>query len=329
LSVNLFVLACVGVCVLLGLRWATNVYQGPLQLDVPALSQTSMTFASRNYGKVDGETSISTGVTQTTTTTRNGHVESASVTAEFMALKLGSRLLVVKAHPGTPATHYVGTLTSLPEDVKARVFDGLDADLRSAFLPTMLDASNDYEEGIIPAVGGLAIVVVVVSWNLVRWKRRSNDFSQHPFAKNLARYGPLEAIVPQIDAEVMAGAGNFGSTLFVTKSWFLDCGHNSAMRKDQILWAYKKQTKTSVNGIPTGTTFNSIIRDSWGGSIEISGSEQQVHGLLTGMVETMPWIIVGYTPELEKMFKRSRQNFAQAVAERRQEFAKAMAAAKL
>src|SRR5262245_34245461 len=105
---NLFLLAAC-LAVLLGCsRWILNSYIGPRPLDEAQLATAGEAFfLVRNYASVAGDKVVSSGVVQTTKQTRNGVVESETTTAEFMVLRAGSRLLVVKARPGQKATSYM------------------------------------------------------------------------------------------------------------------------------------------------------------------------------------------------------------------------------
>jgi hypothetical protein len=89
------------------------------------------------------------------------------------------------------------------------------------------------------------------------------------------------------------------------------------MRRDEIVWVYKKRTKHSVNLIPTGTTYSLILRDTRGKALEISNSEQYVNNFLSSLMEQTPWVLFGYDSKLEKLDKKQPQSFGQVVAERK------------
>ena len=52
------------------------------------------------------------------------------------------------------------------------------------------------------------------------------------------------------------------------------------MRRDEIIWAYKKRTKHSVNFIPTGSSYSLVVRDARDKLLELSNSEQLVNSYL-------------------------------------------------
>ncbi len=242
-------------------------------------------------------------------------------TGEYMAMMLEKHILIVKAHPNSADAKYTGTLVSLPGDVKSSIFSDVgDHNMEAITLPVMLDASEEYDEGGL-IFGGLAASALLV-WGLASLflaKRRRYSPETHPLCKALEQYGSLFTLVPQIDGEVGAqGSTNMPGTT-ITPNWLLRWGVYKAIvvRKDEIVWVYKKRTKHSINLIPTGTTYCSVIRDSRGKLLEVSGSEQQVESMLVSLVNPMPWIIAGYDKELENMYNKKRVDFVEAVAKRR------------
>jgi len=89
------------------------------------------------------------------------------------------------------------------------------------------------------------------------------------------------------------------------------------MHRDEIIWAYKKRTKHSVNFIPTGSSYSLVLRDARGKLLELSNSEQMVDGYLASLGQQTPWVIFGYDRKLDKLYKKELQSFAQTVSGRR------------
>jgi hypothetical protein len=151
------------------------------------------------------------------------------------------------------------------------------------------------------------------------YKKRTDSPEKHPLAKAIAQYGPIYSLVPQIDAEVAAGSA-YLLGVRMTDNWLISCTitKSTVMRRDEIVWAYKKRTKHSVNFIPTGTTYSSVLRDSRGKAFEISGSnEQQVEGFLDGVLKQTPWVVVGFDKEINKLYTKNLTEFSSLVAKRR------------
>jgi hypothetical protein len=90
------------------------------------------------------------------------------------------------------------------------------------------------------------------------------------------------------------------------------------LRLSDLLWAYKRVTKHSVNFIPTGKTYSGVLV-CYGGAAEVTGREQNVDALLTFAGERAPWAIFGYSDDLNKLFKQKTEDFCAAVEQRKRE----------
>jgi hypothetical protein len=316
-------IALLSIAVILGLvgaRKLSNVIRGPAQFDENQLAALSgEAIPSRDYATVRGTDAESTEITAIEKTTRDGAVVSQTTTAEFMALMVGTRILIVKAKPGVKAVTYTGAIVPLPVDVKREFFADLnDPSLQAATFPVMLDASQDYGEDLV--LGGIAggLLFLLGLWALIISKARSERPEMHPLCKALSQHGSLYTVISQIDSEAGTAAARLGDATF-TPNWVICCSltRSLAMNRQEIIWIYKKRTKHSVNFIPTGTTYAFIIRDARGKSLEISTTQKYVDSYLTSLAEQTPWVIFGYDRKLEKLYNKQRAAFIQTVAERK------------
>jgi uncharacterized protein DUF6709 len=300
-------------------RWIVNLVAGPFALDEAALaSMQPGSLQLRQYARVTGDYVMVSGLTERTTETRNSEVVRTYTSGDYRMLRMGEHLLIVKSPESMQGRTYQGELKPLEAGLGAEIGQDLDAATRARFLPLMVDATGSYSDGFAVAIVVVGVLFAIAVWILVVWKRRADDYAKHPLARAVAVFGPLEMMVPQIDGEVMGGAGRQGA-LYVTRSWMLHPAQNRVMRKDEIVWAYKKRVKHSVNGIPTGSTYSSMVKDARGGWLELPGTEKGVHEFLNGLVQTMPWVMVGYDAKLEGLYNKDRTGFAQVVQERRKQ----------
>jgi hypothetical protein len=307
------------VALVIAAAWAKttlNLIHGPVRLNESALGAMSApSLVSQDYVTVQGHDPTPTGITEETTRSENGVVKSKTTTAGYTLLIMGKRALLVKARPGDNATTYTGTIVAIPDDIKASLNSGLadDPGVQAAILPVMLDASQDYGDGVW-AAGFFAVGFVVWgSWALFRSKKFKDSPETHPICKGLLQYGPLYAIVPEIDAEITDAVAIRGVVL--TRNWIIS--RSTTMRRAEIVWVYKKRTRHSVNFIPTGSTYAMVVRDSRGKAVEINNAEQAVDSQLGGWAAQMPWVIFGFNKQLEKLYLQQRPAFAQTVSERR------------
>ena len=95
----------------------------------------------------------------------------------------------------------------------------------------------------------------------------------------------------------------------------------NVLRFGDVLWAYKKVTKHSVNFIPTGKTYEAIVQCA-GGTATIPGKEKKVHELLAFVQQRAPWAVYGFSDQLSQHFHKHPQDFVRSVEQRREEWAK-------
>lgn len=314
-----FLLMALGLAVY-ELRTFINNLQGPIALDEARLAAiTNPSLRLRNYATVLGQKAVATGITSIERTTRNGVVESERTTAELMALLVGNHILVVKAKPGDTSAKYTGELLTIPEDVKREIFSQIaEPDLRSATFPLLLDAAVNYGGDLVLSYIAISIFLLLGSYAIAQSKRRTEMPEKHPISKELAQYGPLYSIVPEIDADMAAGTSTLSSTTF-SRNWIISCWLTqvAVMKRDEIIWAYKKRTRHSVNFLPTGSSYGLVLRDKRGKFLELTSSEKNVDLYLKSLAEQTPWIVFGCDRTLEKLYKKQREAFAQGVSERR------------
>ena len=85
------------------------------------------------------------------------------------------------------------------------------------------------------------------------------------------------------------------------------------------MWAYPKVTKHYHNGIPTGTTYSAIIL---GDSKAQSLGNQREEGFRSEAIESlqtrMPWLLIGFSKELEALWLKDKREFFNWFAQRRE-----------
>lgn len=86
-----------------------------------------------------------------------------------------------------------------------------------------------------------------------------------------------------------------------------------AIPHNKIMWAYQSTTTHRTNGIKTGTTYSVIYYiEGIKNSITVGvANEAAAQEILRRLATTCPWIIAGYTDELNRLFHKSRMEFVQ------------------
>jgi len=278
----------------------------------------------RYFLKVQGDESFTTGMQEVDA---NNHDK---IRAEIIALAVSDRLLLVKAPSAQEQVQFTGTLAAIPAEVSNGVvhqWDTKHPDKKGVFLPFMLDATGfrGKSDNLLAAAGGLLFAIFGVALVGIPLRRLIQP-DKHPLLIHLAKFGNLQEIRMRIDSELRSEGGGekFGS-MQITTNWLVSAMSykTSVMATKDVVWAYPKVTKHYTNGIPTGTSYSAIIRDSKGQSLEISGKKDSVPKLLESLQRRMPWVLLGFNKELDTMWLKQKPKFFQLMEQRRAKLAPA------
>jgi len=138
----------------------------------------------------------------------------------------------------------------------------------------------------------------------------------------------VEQVIQQIEAAILmnpvekiAGVRLFGPWLFKPSILGLTCFY-----VPDLVWVYRKVTTHSVNFIPVGQSSEALLYDRYGFSSTTQARKKKVELLMTHITQQSPWIVAGFSKDLEKLWKSRKGEFVAAVDERRKQAPKAAAA---
>jgi hypothetical protein len=312
------ILAGLGLLLAGGWRDTYNFLFGPFPIQNSDLvSIWNPDVPKRFFLKVEGEETFRTGMREVDA---NNH---AKIRAELVALVVDKRLLLVKTPSDNQQVQFTGTLTPIPPEVFNGVvheWDQKHPDRKGAYLPFMLDATG-FRKGdnlwVAAAAVGFGLLGLVLVGIPIRRRLQPEN---HPLLKQLAKYGMLQDVQMRIDSEIRSeGGGEKFGAMQITTNWLIHaaaCKTNVMATRD-VVWAYPKITKHYHNGIPTGKTYSAIIRDAKGQSLEISGKKDSVPKLLESLQRRMPWVLVGFSKDLEALWLKEKPKFFQLIEQRR------------
>ncbi|HET7873251.1 MAG TPA: hypothetical protein VFL42_12110, partial [Terriglobales bacterium] len=205
-------------------RYLYNFFAGPGKIELSELaSLTSPTQRLRNFVTVTGSRAARTGYrdVEQRVEKATGRVVSETVKDEYVLLKAGDRVLLVKAPPGVEQLEYSGELVATPAAVQRDLVAPL-AQREPAFaakvLPFTLNAADYRNQGIASLIIGVPLLLLT-GWNCLKGIRRRTDVQSSPTWKNLAVYGPVEQISAHIEQEI-PGAQQYGRVQ-LTNSWLV------------------------------------------------------------------------------------------------------------
>ncbi|HEX9218305.1 MAG TPA: DUF6709 family protein [Gemmatimonadales bacterium] len=303
-------------------RYILNFLAGPYKLERADLDSIhDVTATPRYYARIAGDRVLDTGLRQYTVHTQSGVETRREESAAYHALVIGNHYLVVRT-AGPESRQAEGKLVPWPEDLENELFDSKDMrSLRSSFYPFYLDTDSFRRPGFV--VIGVAIVFLLLFvWQALPAWRAWREPDRHPLAQRIAKWGDPIGVAVEAEHDfnnslLRGKAGwRFGNRFLVRSSFF----SFNILRLQDVLWAYKKITKHSVNFIPTGKTYEAIV-NCYGGTATIRGSEKKVGEMLNFVQQRAPWAIYGFSDQLAATFNKHRQDFARGVEQRKQEWA--------
>lgn len=273
---------------------------------------------NRAFVQVTGTKTIETGLQQITVSRRHGTETGRWVSADYYALLVGPKYLLVKSPSGSPLS-IQGELDKIPSDLHERLFPTPQqkATADQAFYPYYLDGTSDFKTPGHWFVGISAIVVAYGLWRVYwAWGQLENLLGT-PLIKRISTWGNLNTVSAQIEAEFNQVGPKWGSWWakrdFIIRSDFFDF---DVLRLDDLLWAYKKVTTHKTNFRETGKSYG-IMLHCYGGSAELSGTEAQMANLLELLTDRAPWSIFGYSDEILQVWNKKNKEFCQEVEKRR------------
>ncbi len=324
LGVNLFILGAVLVAACANGQYCLNFFLGCQKIEASELARlTSPTRRMRNFVTVGGSKSVPTGYQDIVKQVDkySGQVTSTEVKDEYVLLKAGERVLLVKAPPGPEKLEYSGELVPTRESVQRDLIQPLAADhpeFGHMILPFTLNAADYRERGFWGL--GLGLPLLLLSgWNCSKGFRRQSEIQSTPIWRHLSAYGEVQQLSLQIEAEQRPDDLNFGG-LRVTRSWLIKRSSFSTWVSpiDDLAWVYKKVTKHSVNFIPTGKTYSVVLVGRHRQRVEAQMKEAAVNALLQHLAARVPWAIYGYDKNVAAAWQKDPAGFVAVIDSRRQ-----------
>jgi hypothetical protein len=266
----------------------------------------------RNFVTVAGAKSVKTDYQDIEEKTQNGQVTSREVKAEYVFLRVGDSILLVKASPGEEKLEYSGELTATTGQLQRDVVQPLkaqDPELGAMLLPFTLNAA-DYREGGFWGLGIMLPLFALAAWNCLKAMRRSAEPQISPVWKNLSAFGNAEQLSSQIEVELETARVKKYGNLQVGAQWMVRRKTFSTWVSpiEDLIWVYKKVTKHSVNFIPTGKTYAVVLSGRHRQRTEEQMKEKVVNELLVDLASRIPWAIFGFDQNLDRVWRKDPQS---------------------
>ena len=324
LLVNGGLLAVIILIVAANYRYCANFVLGCQSISGAELAAiTSPDQRWRNFVSVSGTKSVNTEYRDVVNHMEGSRVVSTEIKDEYIFLRVGEKILLVKADPGKEKLEYSGELVATTGRVKEDLLRPLateDADLAREVLPFTLNAADYRSNGYTMLMIGLPVLALAL-WNCLKAVRRSGEIQTSPVWKNLAVYGNAEQLSQQIEAELQPAMIRKYGKLQIAQQWMVRRKTFSTWVSPiaDLVWVYKKVTKHSVNFIPTGKTYSVVLVGRHRQRIEEQMKEKAVNEMLADLAARVPWILFGFTKDLEKAWQKDPAGVIAAVDSRYQQ----------
>jgi len=325
LLVNGVILAVLIVIVAANYRYCANFVLGCQSVSNAEMAGlTSPDQRWRNFISVSGTKSANTEYRDVVNHMEGSRVVSTEIKDEYIFLRVGEKILLVKASPGKEKLEYSGELVETTEPVKNDLLGPLakeQPDLVAEVLPFTLNAADYRSNGYVMLMVGLPLLALAL-WNCLKAMRRSSEIQTSPVWKHLAVYGNAEQLSQQIEAELQPAMIRKYGKLQIAQQWMVRRKSFSTWVSPtaDLVWVYKKVTKHSVNFIPTGKTYSVVLVGRHRQRIEEQMKEKAVNEMLGDLTARVPWALFGFTQDLEKAWKKDPAGVIAAVDSRYQQY---------
>jgi len=312
-----FAVAIVTIC-WFNTRNLYNFFKGPFPISSAEVASLQNPSGLRQfYVTVQGERTFTTGIEEKET------VEFFTSHHPFLLTKIGDKFLLVKAPEHIPSSKiFKGALVTVSSEVQNRVVGPIlskNPELAGLILPVMLDGT--YFDWATYVALGLAVILFIAAGAIViSGTRILADATSHPIWKSLSKEGQAQQLGGQLDAEMRSeGGGQIFGEARLSSNWLVAATTYSthAVRLIDIVWAYQRIVKHYHGFIPTGKSISVKVFARDGRSFDIPQKKDSGTRLLETLKIKTPWIAMGFTPALEKLWKTKRAEFISSVEQRK------------
>lgn len=187
-----------------------------------------------------------------------------------------------------------------------------DADISAMTLPYYIDYGS---QGAMTAlyVGLFGVGMVLMIYGIFRLAKSAGGSSLKKLRQDITAAGYTEAAVEADyrDAQSYDKKGILKVGRLMT--YYILGSDARAIPNNKIMWAYQTTITHRTNGVKTGTTYNVMIFDELTpkGHTFAVANESISKEMLTQIATTLPWVVVGYSDELKKLYNKDRSQFLQ------------------
>ena len=189
--------------------------------------------------------------------------------------------------------------------------DWTDAEIDDGTLPYYIDVIDNKIIYNILSVLVFIAGLVLIAVGIIRIVKAAKGETLKDLKKTIAEAGCTEASA-EADynaAQTFTKDGNIRVGKLFT--YYISGATPKAIPNSKIMWTYQTTTTHRTNGIKTGTSYSLMVFvEGVKNNVTLSMPNEAVtREILRKMDETLPWVVVGYTDDLKRMFNKDRAQF--------------------
>ncbi len=295
-------------------RYLYNWARGPFPFDAALAAAPG----NREFVRAEGLL-IPTGMAQETTVRLfRGAVENKSVSATYMAMLTGDRLLIVKVPPEFSGRVVEGRLQPLPEALRGQLEGDAAAKDKPgrAFYPYLLEQRGYgwLDSNLFVLVGAPLFLLSLPFAAWVVWS--SARIERHASMRRLARLGPLDAMIARVETAIAAaGRSAKAGPLWITPQWLVALSTRVLVFPASDLAGVGLATAVSKSG-ETQHTLHVWVRGSlMEDTLDLTASEANT--VMQTLAHAMPWAVVEDVKVFDKRWTADREACTRDLDERR------------
>ncbi len=296
---------------LLNWKYMYNFAAGPFRFDASVAASPG----PREFVRAEGPL-LPTGMSQETTVRLfRGVVETKSISANYMAMLAGDRLLIVKVKPEFSGRVLEGRLVPLPESIRTSLVSEAGSAGTKAFYPHLLEQTSyrwDANLFVMVATPLLPLCLLFLgyaSWQAARVER-------HAALKRLSRRGPWQTVVGRVESALSAaGPKAKAGPLWITRDWLVGLGSSVLLYSAEDLVGVGLKASTTKSG-PKHTLHFWPRGQMLADTLDVSADEARA--VLAALAERMPWTLKENVDVFDERWSADRDACArEADAQRR------------
>lgn len=188
-------------------------------------------------------------------------------------------------------------------------YDSMTPAEQALFVPYYI-AVDRLSRGTVVSTWALLVgCLALLAWGCWFIVKANRGGYQAKLRKKLAAMGEPERMQEELDRFCQSTEPLNGLRMGQEMVMFQLGAETVLLRPWEVAWAYQCTTQHRTNGIPTGKTYALRMRTMDGRQYDLAMKEEKVQQTLEAMNHDMPGTVLGYSKDLEELYKKDREAF--------------------